>query len=221
MAHRARRLPGLKTSVSPQAARDTVRLRPDSPRNEHVKPGIFTVVTPIVEGTIGAERLRLMRQSASFQETRFTMRSFQTLLPFALLMLAALLCAGNAEARLGTNEISVLDDAREFNTMPTREQAAGLSRHTIHQGRGIIHEYVDGAGQIYAIAFSGGPTPDLQVLLGTYHGAFVANARHDRRSAVVNTPTLKAQLHGRPGAVSGLVWLPALVPAGVDLEKLK
>ena len=85
----------------------------------------------------------------------------------------------------------------------------------------LAAEYIGSAGQVFAVTFSGGRTPDLKVLLGSYFADFQANARHDHRSAQVDTPSLKAALHGRPGAISGVVWLPALVPAGVTLESLK
>ena len=149
------------------------------------------------------------------------MSSFLSLSAGTAAVLASLLWAGTAQARLGTDVSSVVDDAREFRTMPIAEQVHGLDRQTLRQGKTTIHEYVGSAGQIYAITFRGGRTPNLAVLLGTHHAAFVAHASHDHRTATVDTPTLKARLHGRPGAISGVIWLPALLPAGVTVESLQ
>lgn len=126
-----------------------------------------------------------------------------------------------ARAQLGGDEASVVADAQALGTISVRQSVGALTRYELKVGRTTIHEYAAASGQIYAIRFSGGATPNLDQLLGNYLPAFRANESRDRRSSVVNTPTLRAQLHGHPGAVSGLLWLPPLLPAGVAAEGLQ
>jgi hypothetical protein len=136
------------------------------------------------------------------------------------LCLAGLLLAGTASARLGGDEASVAADAQALATLPTRHPGANYTRYDLLVGKTTIHEYVGAAGQVFAVSFSGGNTPRLDVLLGSYIDTFNSGVRHDRRSAFVDAANLKARLHGHPGDISGHVWLPALVPSGVVPEVL-
>ncbi|MDE3011972.1 MAG: DUF2844 domain-containing protein [Pseudomonadota bacterium] len=141
-----------------------------------------------------------------------------------LAILSGLLCclaAVPAAASLGGDPSSVVADAQAFGAMSVQQQAGTLQRYEIRTAGSVIHEYVDATGVVYAIVFSGGPTPNLDQLLGTHLAAFRAGLRHDLRTAIVNTPTLQAQIHGRPGAISGVIWLPAQLPPGISTGALQ
>jgi hypothetical protein len=139
------------------------------------------------------------------------------------LCLAGLLCATAASARLGGDEASIYLDAQSLSTVVTRQPAVGYTRYDLPTAHGAIHQYAGPSGQVFAITFAGGPTPPLELLLGSYletYRSAVGHAAGDHRSANVDTPTLKAFLHGRPFSIAGKIWLPPLTPAQVSVETL-
>lgn len=141
----------------------------------------------------------------------------------ATLALAGLLLTTGAHATLGGDEASVYADARALSTMATRQAGLGYTRYDLPLGRGVLHEYAGPSGQVFAVSFGGGPVPSLQQLLGSYvdtYASAVAHQTGDHRSARVDTPQLKAALHGRPNAVSGRIWLPPLTPSDFAVEAL-
>lgn len=138
-----------------------------------------------------------------------------------MVVLLGLLLAGTAQAQLGGDAASIAGDAQAFSTMSIRQSVGTLVRYEVKTAATTIHEYLGSTGLVYAISFRGSATPNLDQLLGSYTAAFNASVRHDRRSANVDTPTLRAQLHGSPGAVSGVLWLPELLPPGVTTGALQ
>ena len=141
----------------------------------------------------------------------------------ALICLAGTVLSSSASATLGGDEASIYADAQALSTIATRQPGIGYTRYDLPLGRGMLHEYAGPSGQVFAITFGGGPAPRLDVLLGSYVDTYASAVSHqatDHRSASVDTPTLKAALHGRPYAISGRVWLPGLTPTGVALETL-
>ena len=134
--------------------------------------------------------------------------------------LLGLLLAGTAHAQLGGDAASIAADAQSFSTMGVRQTVGTLVRYELKTPTTTIHEYLGSSGQVYAVSFSGGNTPNLDLLLGGYAAVFNANVRHDRRSAHVDTSALKAVLQGHPGAISGVIWVPGLVPPGVNTGAL-
>lgn len=157
-------------------------------------------------------------------------RVHQGQLPLVSLMLAMLLGAGAgpAHATLGGDLSSVYADGQALGVMPVQAPAgvvpAGLQRYDLALGAGWVHEYTGPAGQVFAITFSGGPTPNLGTLLGNYYDQYrsaQAAAPGQLRSVSIQTGTLRAHLAGRPYAVSGRAWVPPLTPAGVTVEGLQ
>lgn len=132
-----------------------------------------------------------------------------------------LLVAVSAQAQLGGNAASVAADASAFSTNASRTTVGTLDRWEFKTGNTTVREYIGPAGVVFAVTFNGGPTPNLDQLLGSYTAAFNANVSHDRRSAQVNTATLRARLRGTPGSITGFVWLPELMPPGIDSGALQ
>ncbi len=140
------------------------------------------------------------------------------------LLLGCVLTPLTAHARLGGDEASVYTDAQTLGTQTVKTVTTGYARIDLPTAHGVIHEYLTPNGTVFAITFGGGPTPPLDVLLGTYLDAFKAGQAPqpgERRNLVINTATLKAFLSGRPYAISGRIWLPTLTPANVTVESLQ
>lgn len=141
----------------------------------------------------------------------------------AALLVAGALLSRAACAQLGGDQASVYNDAQVFGAMVTSHPGLGYVRYDIRTERTTIHEFAGLSGQVFAVTF-GGSKPNLPQLLGSYLDAYAASVTHasaDHRHASVTTSTLKAELHGRPNALVGRIWLPTLTPANVDLEKLQ
>ena len=100
--------------------------------------------------------------------------------------------------------------------------AAGAVRHVLPSaGGGEIREYVNAAGQVYAVRWRGPGKPDLASLLSVHFATFQADnpggARFGRgRAPMVNRADLKIVTGGHPGGFWGIAWLPRAVPAGFD-----
>ena len=140
------------------------------------------------------------------------------------LLLGSLLAALPAEARLGGDEASVYSDAQALATQTLRTAGSAYTRIDLNTAHGVIHEYLTPAGVVFAVTFGGGPTPSLDILLGSYMDAYKAGQVQQpgqRRNLVIDTPTLRAVLSGRPYAISGRIWLPTLTPANVTVESLQ
>ena len=88
--------------------------------------------------------------------------------------------------------------------------------------RGVIHEYVDNKGVVFAVSWNGPAHPDFTTLLGSYAGETARAHREHRKKFVarqavsrVETKNIVYQRSGHMGDLSGLAYVPALVPPGV------
>jgi hypothetical protein len=85
-----------------------------------------------------------------------------------------------------------------------------------------VRQYLDGAGTVFAVSWSGPFLPDLKEILGVHFDAMVAQAskrRNDQRSRLaLRRPDVVIDSTGRMGAFEGRAWLPAKVPAGFDVD---
>lgn len=84
----------------------------------------------------------------------------------------------------------------------------------------IVREYVDRAGLVFAVSWTGPVPPDMQQLLGTHfaqYAAALAAFAHPglERSVRVATPDLIVEAGGHLRAYSGRAYLPASLPGGV------
>ncbi|RQS16017.1 DUF2844 domain-containing protein [Burkholderia sp. Bp9002] len=84
-----------------------------------------------------------------------------------------------------------------------------------------VREYISLAGSVFAIAWNGPRTPDLESLLGKYFAQYLKGAEAQYQAmpslsfVVVKQPGLVVSTGGRIGAFSGRAWIPQALPAGV------
>jgi hypothetical protein len=151
---------------------------------------------------------------------------------FALLGLAPLLLLPlTAHAALGDDEASVSTDAvglKAVHRAAARTAASASAAYTVHElqttAGTTIHEFVSTAGVVFAVTWKGPFMPDMRLLLGRYFATY-ANAPRDpasRRSYLsIRRADLVARSSGHMRAFTGLVYVPQLLPAGVDPGDLK
>jgi hypothetical protein len=100
--------------------------------------------------------------------------------------------------------------------------------HEIRSASGtMIREYVNPSGVVFAVAWDGAWLPDLRQVLGDHFDRYQAvmrsrqRARTGRGAVVIDEPGLVVQMSGHPRAFKGRAYLPALLPAGLQLESIR
>lgn len=104
----------------------------------------------------------------------------------------------------------------------SRSTSAYKVREQSTVGTGVIHEYVNNDGIVFAVSWKGPSHPDITMLLGRYTNEAARAHREHRRKIVarqsvsrVETPNIVYQRAGHMGDISGLAYVPALMPSGV------
>jgi Protein of unknown function (DUF2844) len=146
-------------------------------------------------------------------------------------MTAILLAHGRpAFATLGEAASSVDVDRIHMQAAPIRVSTA--DRYVMHEMRApsgaTVHEYVASAtGRVFAVAWNGPWQPDLRQMLGSYFDQYLqalqaASGRRARRGPlVIQQPNIVIEMGGQPRAFVGRVYLPQLLPAGIDTEMIR
>ena len=152
----------------------------------------------------------------------------------SLLSLVLALSLGNAAAALGQAPSSLPAVSAPSPAPGARMSAApsavnaSSSLYTVHEvvlesGTTVV-EYATSAGQVFAVAWRGPVVPDLPVWLGAYFKTFKLGAEQTRaagrRGSSVNMARdgLVLRSSGRMRNFFGYAYVPALIPAGVDIK---
>lgn len=163
--------------------------------------------------------------------TRFTRaeRKSMRLLWAGAIAGTLLLHAPLAQAVLGDTQESIQADQIRFKGLRSRHIAWQMTTHeiTLADGSGI-KEYVNAAGQVFAVSWRTRLKPNLQTLLGAQYAALseVTLAQPKgvagmKRQQSVRLSNLVVYQGGRVNAFAGLAYVPALVPVGVDADALR
>jgi uncharacterized protein DUF2844 len=144
----------------------------------------------------------------------------------AALALPALWCAAPpAVAALGDAAVSVSSDTAHLKASLRVVGGTGYDVHELTTPTGTtIREFVAPAGTVFAVAWRGPFKPDLRVLLGNYFSLYASaprSAGSTRTQLAIDQPALVVRAGGHMRAFSGLAWVPALVPAGVNPGELQ
>ena len=141
---------------------------------------------------------------------------------------AALLIAPSAQAVLGAAQDTVQADQLRFQGRHHQHSQWPMTVHDISLPDGSgIRQFVNPAGQVFAVSWHTRLKPDLAALLGAHYPGpdalagtpqGIASARQ-RRS--MRRSYLVLHQGGRVGAFAGLAYVPALVPQGVDADALR
>ena len=145
-------------------------------------------------------------------------------LPLLLLALPSI-----AFAALGGSATSVdADRIRVEGALMRIVRNDAYALHEIRAASGtMIREYVNPSGLVFAVAWDGPWLPDLRQVLGDHFDRYQAvmqsrqQGRTGRGAVVIDEPGLVVQMSGHPRAFKGRAYLPALLPAGVQLESIR
>jgi hypothetical protein len=130
---------------------------------------------------------------------------------------------------LGATQDTIQADQIRFKGLHSRHIAWQMTTHeiTLADGSGI-KEYVNAAGQVFAVSWRTRLKPNLQVLLGAHYAALSDAALEQpkgvaslKRPQSVRLSNLVVHQAGRVNAFAGLAYVPALVPSGVDADALR
>ena len=133
-----------------------------------------------------------------------------------------------ASAHLGGAASTVTTDRAR---MAVRINSVAMGRYTRHdltrQNGGMVHEFANASGTVFAVTWSGPGKPDLRTLLGPYFAIFQANSvatarqMHSlRHPPQVAQPDLQIQAGGHMGWFHGVAYVPSLAPAGFSVSDL-
>jgi hypothetical protein len=135
--------------------------------------------------------------------------------------------AAPARAALGGDAASVASDAARMQGSVHAAPLQSVDREEITTDSGMtVREFVNGAGIVFAVTWSGPVVPDLRMLLGanfdSYTRALAARSGNvQRRSVRIATATLVVEQAGHMRAYSGRAYLPAAVPPGIAAGELR
>lgn len=114
--------------------------------------------------------------------------------------------------------------------MAARLNSVAMGRFKRHEltrpNGGMVREFTNASGTVFAVTWSGPGKPDLGALLGSYFPTFQANSAATtrrgrfRRPASVAQPDLQIQVEGYMGWFRGVAYVPSLAPAGFSVSDL-
>jgi Protein of unknown function (DUF2844) len=150
--------------------------------------------------------------------------SFSTLWAWAIgAVLVGAMLPRPAFAALGGDVSSVHEDQAKMKSSLKTTQAEAYTVHELKDSAGtVVKEYVSPAGKVFAISWHGPFIPNMQQFLGTYFQQFAdaAKAQRERgpghRPVGINQPGLVFQNGGHMRSYFGKVYVPEMVPQGVN-----
>jgi hypothetical protein len=169
------------------------------------------------------------------------------ILPFlnVVLVVGGLLLIGApsaARATLGGPASSVADDAAQMNATDganpehpmfglAAQKAPTSGNFTVEQittpDGTVVSEYADQGGTVFAVTWRGPKPPDVSTLLGTYFKQYSEAANNGAPSpfglhaASVHASDVTVETAGHMGFMWGRAYLPARMPASVNLSDIK
>jgi hypothetical protein len=134
-----------------------------------------------------------------------------------------------AHAALGDTVSSVTADQTKMKASLASTLKASYTDNVITNSDGlVVHEYSRADGTVFAVAWNGPYKPDLQQLLGTYFSSYIDAAQQNQQKRGRSLSQLHSTqsglvIHeaGKMRLFSGVVYVPSLVPSGVDADQLQ
>ena len=130
-------------------------------------------------------------------------------------------------AELGGSENNINNEEKHFKAKSHKKtQRLGYSVHELVLEGIKVKEFVSLSGTIFAVSWRGMTTPDLKVLFGNYYTEYEKEKasikiQKGRRSVGVATTNIVVNHGGQMRDMRGFAYVPAVVPAGLDLNTLE
>jgi hypothetical protein len=153
-------------------------------------------------------------------------RCYKGLLTLGILT-ATFAGAPHASATLGEGADSVTRDRKALSA--AKKSTVSRARYTVQEiasASTTIREFVAPSGVVFAVAWNGLVHPDLTTLLGSY-GEEYQKARQQiprrrgQKSTLVQGERVVVETWGHMRNLQGRAYLPALVPAGVNVDEIR
>jgi hypothetical protein len=178
---------------------------------------------------IGSTEIKAVQNKMNPPDFNSSPHSHSFLKPFGVagVVAAALAFAGPAFASLGGNMSSIETDRTQMSASENVSHAANYEVHEIQSPAGtVVDEYVSSGGTVFAVTWHGQFPPQMQQILGNYFQQYTAALqaqpqRYGRGPLNIEQPGLVVQTGGHVRAHYGRVYVPSLLPAGVDLDQIK
>ncbi len=158
--------------------------------------------------------------------TRLRPPSGVRLLGASLACLVALSLARPASAALGDTTASIARDriAMRGNQSSTTPMQSYDVHRMVDPAGGVVREYADRAGTVFAVTWHGPRSPDLKTLLGGYYDRYVGAAAQHRPGqdvVTVHAPDLVLSVVRFQRVAYGRAYLPKRMPSGVTKADLR
>ena len=147
-----------------------------------------------------------------------------TLVRAALVASLAAVCGSSAQSALGGAASGIRADAARPGAHVASVANKGYTRHDLTRANGgLVREFENARGQVFAVTWSGPGKPDLRVLLGRHFATLQqgsprlgagAGRAGLRDPVLVSQPDLQIQTSGHMGWFDGVAFVPSLAPAG-------
>ena len=150
----------------------------------------------------------------------------------SLATVAVAACSGlwsPAYAALGGDAASIEADRVHLEAATTSTVYAGYTAYALTlPNHGVVQEFLNAQGQVFAISWREPGRPDLRQLLASRFDSLqsenaptTGRPRRRRSPLAVNRSDFALHSGGRPGAFRGVAYLPALVPSGFSISDMK
>lgn len=142
--------------------------------------------------------------------------------------LGCMLYSTTALAELGGSLRSVTVDQGRMSARLNSVEMGRYKRHELTRPNGgMVREFTNADGAVFAVTWSGPGKPDLSSLLGRYFATLqakstaTARTMHTlRRPPQVAQANLQIQTGGHMGWFHGVAFIPSLAPAGFSTSDL-
>lgn len=138
-------------------------------------------------------------------------------------ILAAAWIPRMAVAALGEPELTVQTDVAQLRGSINTTEHAGYRLHEILLPMGTrVREFAGLDGKVFAVAWSGPTLPNLRQTLGPYFDTYVTavKLRRGRGPIQIQQSGFVVRAAGHMRDFSGVAYLPAAVPGGVNVQEL-
>ncbi len=132
-----------------------------------------------------------------------------------------------AMASLGGNASSIQADTTHMRASLNQSAGSNYQVHQLQSPNGtVVNEYLGSTGTVFAVTWQGPFLPDMQQVLGSYFQQYSSALssqprQYGRHPLNIRQPALVVQTGGHMRAHWGRVFVPALVPQGVNAEQLQ
>jgi Protein of unknown function (DUF2844) len=132
-----------------------------------------------------------------------------------------------AMASLGGGVSSIQADTTHMSASVNQSTGSNYEAHQLQSPTGtVVTEYLSSSGTVFAVTWHGPFLPDMQQILGEYFQQYSAALssqpkQYGHRPLNIKQTQLVVQTSGHMRAHWGRVYVPALLPAGVNVDQLQ